>query len=66
MSVYGSFHKLNESDMAKLSNMGWAHCQVGPNEWTWLKFSMPDQEKVIAHGGDDTWAADVKEARNYD
>ena len=64
MSVYGSFHKLNESDMAKLSNMGWAHCQVGPNEWTWLKFS-PDQEKVIAHGGDDTWAADVKEARNY-
>jgi len=42
----------------KLENMGWEFMPIGPNSWSWLKFSTDGL--VEARQYDETWQEDIK------
>ena len=48
---------------ARMAELGWGFLQIGPDEWTWLKFDTNGNR--IAQGGDETWAADWKSVGGY-
>lgn len=48
---------LSEAEVKYLEGIGWQYCQMGPNEWTWLKFDL--EGKRVAQAGDMDWQSDL-------
>ena len=51
---------LSEDQIKRLETMGWEFIQVGPDEWTWMKFT--NSGIKIAAQGSSVWAADCTAA----
>jgi hypothetical protein len=53
---------LTGAQIAGLEKLGWTFGMTGPNEWDWIKFrgDLSSQRAMVARGGDEIWARDVK------
>lgn len=54
--------QLSEREIEALKNKGWDFVQVGPDEWSWIKFDSNGWAEAM--GGSAIWVADLDSIKN--